>query len=382
LLEEDRFDLAAEQLQRLAHDGKIADLRTREMLALLQSLCQALHQCRSEVEFYRWATDMVAQRQDDLQKSLMSALNLADEHFAPPCNDASVQVVQPASFAIVPREPQAIEMLNSPSAPTKPRRQTLQRAERCLMAYTLGSFEVYVDDQRVVDFPNRKSLSLFRYLLVHRRPIHRESLIEQFWEGSDTELARNRLNNTLYGVREALRRGDDKSTSYVVYENEHYRLNPEIDVWTDYEAFSEACRDGRAALQSRDTERMLSAFQEAVLLYQGAFMPDAPYEDWIENERTQLQNDYLVALDALSNYGMETGDYAACISNCQKLLQVDACHEEAHRRLMRCYARQGQSYLAQRQYQWCVRILKDGLDMEPMPETSQLYAQIREGQLV
>lgn len=382
LLEEDRFDLAAEQLRRLTADETIRDTRLKQVLVLLQSLCLALHQCRSEIEWHHWATDMVAQRQGDLQESLLSLLDFADELLVPTGADTPARFARPMTSRNPLRASEKSKTGPVSSAPTQLRGEHSKPAVHRLMAYTLGSFEVYIDDQHVAEFPNRKSLHLFRYLLVHRHPIHREQLIELFWEGSDLELARNRLNNTLYGVREALRRGDDKSTSYVVYEDEHYRLNPDLSVWTDYEAFRVSCQEGRIALQERDIGRMLHAYQGAVILYQGAFMPDAPYEDWIESERTQLQNDYLMALDALSQFYLETSDFAACVSTCQKLIQVDACHEDAHRRLMRCYARQGQTYLAQRQFQWCVRILKEGLNVDPMPETAQLYNQIRDGQII
>jgi DNA-binding SARP family transcriptional activator len=62
---------------------------------------------------------------------------------------------------------------------------------------------------------------------------------------------------------------------------------------------------------------------------------------------------------------------------CGKTLAVDACREEAHRRLMRCYSRQGQPYLALRQYHLCVETLKKELDVTPAATTTRLYERIR-----
>jgi LuxR family maltose regulon positive regulatory protein len=48
----------------------------------------------------------------------------------------------------------------------------------------------------------------------------------------------------------------------------------------------------------------------------------------------------------------------------------------AHRELMRCYYRQNDRAAAIRQYQACVRVLRDELGIGPMAETENLYLQI------
>jgi len=74
---------------------------------------------------------------------------------------------------------------------------------------------------------------------------------------------------------------------------------------------------------------------------------------------------YLETLDHLSLIYFNQGDYAACIGLCQRILSHDACREDAHCRLMRCFARQGQAHHALRQYQACVDILRSELDVAP-----------------
>jgi DNA-binding SARP family transcriptional activator len=44
---------------------------------------------------------------------------------------------------------------------------------------------------------------------------------------------------------------------------------------------------------------------------------------------------------------------------------------------MRCYSRLGQGPLALRQYQICAEALRAELEVDPAPETTQLYEQIR-----
>jgi DNA-binding SARP family transcriptional activator len=59
------------------------------------------------------------------------------------------------------------------------------------------------------------------------------------------------------------------------------------------------------------------------------------------------------------------------------MLDVDPCREDAHRLLMRCYAAQGRTYQALRQYEFCTRILQARIDASPAPDTIKLYDAIR-----
>ena len=118
-------------------------------------------------------------------------------------------------------------------------------------------------------------------------------------------------------------------------------------------------------------------YQAAEALYRGEFLEEDRYEEWLLSQRKSLQDGYLSLLDHLSRYYFEQEDYAACGTVCGKVLAVDACREEAHRLSMRCYSRQGQPYLAIRQYHLCVERLQEELDVPPAQETTALCQQIR-----
>jgi DNA-binding SARP family transcriptional activator len=119
-------------------------------------------------------------------------------------------------------------------------------------------------------------------------------------------------------------------------------------------------------------------YRAAETLYGGELLEEDRYEEWLVPRRQRLQNEYLGLLDRLGHTCCEQGDAAACIALCLKMLAVDPCREEAHRRLMRCYYRQGQIHLALRQYHLCVETLERELDVAPMPATTALYHQIQE----
>ena len=112
-------------------------------------------------------------------------------------------------------------------------------------------------------------------------------------------------------------------------------------------------------------------------LYRGDFLADDPYEDWAALISERLRLAHLDALGRLSNLYFNAGHYTACASLCQRIIERDPCREDAHRRLMRCYSRQGQAHLALMQYRMCARALAEELGVETDPSTAELHEHIR-----
>jgi DNA-binding SARP family transcriptional activator len=211
--------------------------------------------------------------------------------------------------------------------------------------------------------------------------VAKEVLMDLFWPEAPPEAARNNLNVAVYGLRQALHEGKP-DISHILFQDDFYLLNPELQIWVDIEAFEQHFRSGQYLERRSDMAGAVHAYRAAEALYQGDLLEEDRYEDWLVPQRQSLQDDYLHLLDRLSRYYLDRGEYDACITLCGKMLTIDPGWEEAHPRLMRCYSRQGQRYPALRQYHLCVETLKNDLDMPPTPETTTLYEQIRQGQAV
>lgn len=248
-----------------------------------------------------------------------------------------------------------------------------------LTVYCLGAFQVYQDDQPVKEWPSNKGQAIFKYLIMHRaRPISKEVLMELFWPEAAPDAARNNLNVAIYGLRRALRTGR-ANFSHVVFQNDCYLLNPELQIWVDVEEFTQHLTIGQRLEQAGDQAQAVQEYRAAEALYLGEFLAEDRYEDWPLPQRQRLQDDYIRLLDRLSQYYLEQQDYELCSVICNKLLAIDACQEEAHRRLMRCYSHQGHLHLALRQYHLCVEVLARELDVRPSAPTAELHTQIRRG---
>jgi len=234
--------------------------------------------------------------------------------------------------------------------------------------------EVGVDARWVRAWGGQRGRTLLQYLLVRRRPVHREVLMELLWPGHTYASARNNLNVCLYGLRRAV--GAAAAGHLVVYLDGCYRLNEEL-VWdVDRDRFNAAAEVmGRHDRASRPAEA-LAAGTRAVASYGGHLFDGDPVADWFAADRVALNETYLELLERVAELDLQQGDLAGAEQSLQRLLRSDGCRESAHRLLMHCFASRGQRDLVARQYQRCVASLHGELDITPSPQTVELFHQL------
>lgn len=250
------------------------------------------------------------------------------------------------------------------------------------MVYCLGPLRVYLDDKLITNWVSGKGKAIFRYLVSnHEQPASKDVLMELFWPDADPEAARNNLNVAIYGLRQTFK-GMRPDFAHILFQDDHYLLNPTMRVWIDVEELVRHYESGQSLERQNKLAVAIREYEAAERLYQGDFFEDDVYEDWPIIWRESLKDSYLVILDRLSRHYLDERGYARCIQLCQKILAKDDCREDAHRRLMRCYNRQGKRNLALQQYDRCVKTLARVLDTGPMQETVALYEQIRRREAV
>lgn len=244
----------------------------------------------------------------------------------------------------------------------------------------LGTFSITIQDTPIKLHATR-GLSLLKYLLFHHKQhTPREVLMDVFWPDSEPETARNNLNVAMHSLRRALR-----TTTFlpiIVFEDGAYGFDPLLQVWIDVEEFERCIKAGQHLEIQNQLSGAVTEYEIAVNLYRGDFLADTPYEGWTVLDRERLRIAYLDTLDHLSQIYFSQEHYAACATTCQLILNRDLCREDAHCRLMRCYSRLGQAPLALRQYQICVEALQSELEVDPAPETTQLFERIRRHEFI
>jgi DNA-binding SARP family transcriptional activator len=249
---------------------------------------------------------------------------------------------------------------------------TATPAKPSLAAYCLGPFQVYLDDRLVEEWPGHKALSLFKYLLLNRqRRVLKDVLYELFWPEGDPEACRRNLHQAIYSLRHTLRR-HRSDVRCLLFDDDCYFLNPELEIWVDAEEFDEHAIAGQHLEVSRRPDEAMTEYGRAEALYRGHLLEECLYEDWVGVERERRRSAYTHVSGRLAASYIERRQYSAAILLCQKALSLDRCDESAHRRLMHCYVAQGQRHLALRQFRACTEALRTDFGLEPSEETVAL----------
>jgi DNA-binding SARP family transcriptional activator len=152
--------------------------------------------------------------------------------------------------------------------------------------------------------------------------------------------------------------------------------------WIDADEFSrlmaECSRHSHPALER--CEACATRLKGAVALYQGDYLQNL-YYDWVLDEQRRLQEQYLEALQALAAHQAGRGNYETALAYGRQVLVKDPLLEEVHCQMMRYYGQLGDRSGLVRQHQLLTAVLADELDIEPMPETQQLYQALLSGQM-
>jgi DNA-binding SARP family transcriptional activator len=236
----------------------------------------------------------------------------------------------------------------------------------------LGPLDVYVAGEQVTGWGGQRAKTLFQYLLMHRRPVHREVLMELLWPGHTYSSARNNLNVCVYSLRRVL---DVNSAGqrYVVYRDGCYMLNRTLTWDIDRDRFVAAAERSRQREAEPTSADVIALLERAAAAYGGPLFDGDPAADWFAPERTALDELFHQVLERLASLLAVRGDLDGAQRALELLLRADGCRESAHRLLMTCYARRGQRDQVARQFQRCVTRLEADLEITPSTETVDLF---------
>lgn len=244
-----------------------------------------------------------------------------------------------------------------------------------LSVQLLGRFSITHEGAEITAVETRKSQELLCYLLMYRHRAHsREALANVFWSNTPTMQSRANLRKALWQLQSEL--GESMVEELMLVSTEWVQIKPGAAIWLDVSviecAFAEVRRFSGEEM-SDDHAQMVS---DAVSLYRGELL-DGWYQDWCLFERERLHTIYLSLLDRLMGYCEYHQEYERGLTYGTELLRYDRTREQTHCRMMRLHSRAGNRASALRQYDRCVAILTDELDIGPSAPTTDLYERIR-----
>ena len=244
----------------------------------------------------------------------------------------------------------------------------------------LGSPQILLGDQPLTGFATRKAQALLCYLAcagpsgtTQTTPHSRDTLATLLWGEMTEAQAKQNLRTVLPDLRRLV--GD-----HLRIDRQTVTFDHNSSYWLDVEVLRRDLTPGRLPMD-------LVVRQAAVDLYQGEFLHgfyvrDAPdFEAWVREQREQIYTLVVNALTALVNDYAQAGDAGVALATNRRLLLLEPWSEPTQRQQMLLLAQTGDRAAALAQYESCRRVLAAEFGIEPMPETTAIYEQIRTGDL-
>jgi DNA-binding SARP family transcriptional activator len=236
----------------------------------------------------------------------------------------------------------------------------------------LGPFQATLDGQLVTGFDSAKVRALLAYLAVEAdRPHSREALAGLLWPDYPDRSALNNLRSALANLRQAISDRQAEPPFLLIA-----RDTIQFNTASDYDLDLEGLEDLRG-LEIDQLEQVVSAHRGSFL--EGFSCDSAPFEEWALVKREQTGQQMVAALHRLAAHYEKCGEYEHALTYARKQLELEPWDEQAHRQLMRALALNGQRGAALAQFEICRRTLMQELSVAPSPETTALYASIRDG---
>jgi predicted ATPase/DNA-binding SARP family transcriptional activator len=234
-------------------------------------------------------------------------------------------------------------------------------------------------DGQPVEIQLRKAMALLAYLTMTRQTHSRDTLATLFWPEKNQQTARANLRRTLFDLSQLV------AAQVLDATQETVGLHPATTIWLDAVTFQQDLAESLPPHSPVDSliAANVTRLVEIADLYTDDFLagftlPDCPaFDDWQFFQREELRRSYATLLQQLTHTHETQGNLEEAARYARRWLQLDPLEEAVHRRLMALYAQAGQPAAALRQYEECVRLLAQELEVEPEEETTALYEAIR-----
>lgn len=243
-----------------------------------------------------------------------------------------------------------------------------------ILICVLGPFQVLAAGRPLALRNSSKAAALLGQLALHpNNGLGRDALVERLWPTSLVSHAYQSLTSLIYSLHHLI--GDALDGAPLVsYAHGAYQLNIDAGVVVDAQTFEALVQTGEQLAGVGERTAAGAIYQQALSLYRGDLCLGDGLSDLVAREHLRAR--HLTLLAWLANERYVAGEYASCLEHAGRLLGHDPCREDAHRLVMRCHVRMGERAQAVRQYRLCAALVNAGLDAEPEPATTALFAQV------
>lgn len=253
-----------------------------------------------------------------------------------------------------------------------------------LCIYTLGKFEVKVNGKVLSDENSRSARlwELFKYIFSNRgKSIPPEVILETLWPNQEYQDPRRAARTLVHRLRHLLSEHDTKGGDYIKFFQSCYCWNTDFSYWADVDEFEQLCNRG-AELAEKSPEEAIDIYKKALKLYQGFYLPESAYSDWVLPIKSYYHRLYLESLFSLVSLFKKENLSNEIIKICEKAFHIEPLDEELNIHFLEALISEKKYKQALSHYEYITSKLYKELGIKPSPALKNLYLQIKNARTV
>lgn len=251
-------------------------------------------------------------------------------------------------------------------------------AEKKIQVQFFGHFQVICAGKSITEQSSRtrRPWSLLQYLMVNRhKPLARQQLMEVLWPDGESDQPEKALENLVYRVRALFSAaGIPFAQDTIIYQNNTYHLNNELDWALDFEQFEELYE--RASGTALPVAERIVHLQQAADLYRGDFLAEHLYEDWVLPYNTYYRTLYFKCVEQLLSLLEAEKRYEEMEAVSGRALAFDRFEERLHLSYMKALIGQDKKTAAAAHYDGLSDLFFRELGVTPSDELRALYREL------
>ncbi len=238
-----------------------------------------------------------------------------------------------------------------------------------IAVHSLGQAEVLVDGV-AANWHAESAKELFFFLLSHPNGASKQDIFHRLWNLDVTPATNNRFRVAVHALG---------WPDAIVEEYGRYHLCKELLSSTDIHGLYTALQH---ASQTTNPNERLQAYQQALALYGGDYLPGESAE-WVLEVREENRAAYVRAAIELSLIHCDHGSCKSAVAALVRALRADPfIGENYHQKLMACLSVVEGKYAAIEHYRRFLAFLRHELGDTAMGETHQLAERIKGGAVI
>lgn len=243
---------------------------------------------------------------------------------------------------------------------------------------TFGHFVVKRGDKILTEGAGRsyKVWKLFKFLLSYHGKTT-EELMENFYPEEEPGDPERTLRNLVYRLRRLLAAGvaPESDPKYIVLTQGLYYFNSSSNYWLDAEEFKKLCSEADRCTFG-DPDRAVGLYHQALSLYNGFYLPESLYDDWVIPVRNYYHRLYLENVYKQAGLLKRAGRYQELRNMCEKVFLIEPFQEDLHVIFMEALLEGGRVELARTHYNYVSTLLYRQNGFTPSDAMRALYKRI------